>query len=181
MPVDHVAGALVLRCTGMPGRGEPLWRRAHPGRQAELMLALACRVCGKPADRSSEGVLWLLPLPRMRSGRHRRVAPGWPEGARVEHPPVCAEHALASPGLCPALGGAVLVRASMTALWGVAGWRLLPGTEPVHGCFAFGDARALRWVAATHLLRTLTGCTVLTLEDLRAGLTGRSAVSGAAR
>ncbi|MFE7525335.1 hypothetical protein ACFU7Y_06400 [Kitasatospora sp. NPDC057542] len=170
---DRVNGVLVLRSTGEPGQGVPVWTRSHPGRQVQLMLTMACRVCGEPADHTEQGTLWLLPRPRMRSGRVRRLAAGWPEGAVVEHPPVCAAHALQAPGLCRALDGALLVRVTASEVWGVAGWCLGPEMEPVQGSFSFTEPELLRWVVATHVLRTVTGCTVLTAEELRADLACR--------
>ncbi|MFB7673160.1 hypothetical protein ACFC26_17300 [Kitasatospora purpeofusca] len=178
-PHDRVNGVLVLHSTGKQGQGEPVWNRAHPGRQVRLMLDLACRVCGKPADSTDQGTLWQLPPPTMPSGRPRRTPEGWPENATVEHPPVCAAHALQSPLLCPALDGALLVRVAESPLWGVAAMNLAPGTEPAHGFFSFEDPAAQRWAAATHLLRTITGCTVLTPEELRADLARRQAIAEA--
>lgn len=173
LPSDRVNGVLVLRCTG-EATGVPRWDSPHPGRQHHLMLHLRCRVCGGPADRTDEGHLWLLPRPTTPGGRPRTLGASWPEGAVVEHPPMCAPHALSSPTHCQALDGALLVRAREAPVWGVAGVRFPsdPGgsvTGPVRGHFETGDPN-LPWVVATHLLRMLTGCAPLTAQDLRAGL-----------
>ncbi len=64
-------------------------------------------------------------------------------------------------------------------MWGFAGLRFpsdpdRPGPGPVRGHFQAGDPD-LPWVVSTHLLRSLTGCTPLTAEDLCAELAGRGA------
>ena len=178
LPSDRVNGVLVLRCTGKTA-GVPRWDSPHPGRQHHLMLHLRCRVCGGPADRDDGGHLWLLPRPTTRSGRRRTLDSSWPEGAVVEHPPVCAPHAPSSPAQCRALDDALLVRVREAPVWGFAGLRFssdpaLPETGPVRGHFQTGDPD-LPWVLATHLLRTLVGCTQLTAQDLRAELADRVA------
>ncbi|MCX5215771.1 hypothetical protein OG689_42210 [Kitasatospora sp. NBC_00240] len=173
---DRVNGVLVLRFTGKPGQGQPLWNASHPGRQTRAMGGLLCRVCGAPADRTEDGVLWLLPHPTTPGGRRRTLDPCWPEGAVVEHPPICAPHALSSPRLCRALDGALLLRVANAPVYGLAGLRFDTGEggpqAPVRGQFAL-DSAELRWVAATHLLRTLTGCTRMSEEHLRVELARR--------
>ncbi|MFE2914612.1 hypothetical protein ACFXI0_27825 [Kitasatospora indigofera] len=181
LPSDRVNGVLVLRCTGKTA-GVPLWSSPHPGRQHHLMLHLRCRVCGGSADRTDDGHLWLLPLPTTPGGRPLTLEASWPEGAAVEHPPVCAPHALSSPTHCRALDGALLVRARTATLWGFAGLKFLSdpsdpdGPGPVRGHFSTGDPDR-PWVLATHLLRTLTGCTPLTEQELRAELASRGTPS----
>ncbi|MFE2727269.1 hypothetical protein [Kitasatospora sp. NPDC059327] len=175
-PADRVHGVLVLRCTGRQGLGEPLWEAVHFGRQARQMDSLLCRVCERPADRTDEGTLWLLPRPTTPGGQPRTLQPGWPEGAVTEHPPICAPHALSSPRRCPALRGARLVRSFETRPFGVAGLAFdLCGDRPDHpvrGQFAM-ESPDLHRVAATHLLRTLAGCSTVSERLLKADLARR--------
>ena len=77
-------GILWTRITSQPGCGRPQFAVIHSLRQRRAMRRLLCQVCGQPADRNPEGVLWLLPdYYRRHDGlqgcRHRpfRI---WPQG-----------------------------------------------------------------------------------------------------
>ena len=53
-------GMLWRRSTLRPGQGRPLFGRVHTARQRRTMRQLLCQICGGPADRTDQGVLWLL-------------------------------------------------------------------------------------------------------------------------
>ncbi|WP_130799529.1 hypothetical protein [Streptomyces otsuchiensis] len=53
-------GILWTRSPSQPGKGRPQYGKVHPLRQRIAMTRLLCQVCGKPADRNHDGVLWLL-------------------------------------------------------------------------------------------------------------------------
>lgn len=145
------------------GEGRPEFSRVHPARQRQTMSELSCQVCAGPADRTSDGVLWL-----MRDYRHDWA--GWPEGMASVEPPVCAGCASISLRRCPALQrGAVAVRVREFAVAGVRGALYRPGTfgplaiKDVR--LAYGDPLA-RWVVAAALIRELRGCSFVSPEDL---------------
>nr|CEL15905.1 conserved hypothetical protein [Kibdelosporangium sp. MJ126-NF4]CTQ93830.1 conserved hypothetical protein [Kibdelosporangium sp. MJ126-NF4] len=69
------------------------------------MRRLLCQVCGGPADRTADGVLWLLK-------DHRGDWVDWPDSMAVSEPPVCVPCVRMSARRYPAL-------------------RV---TEPQHGC-----------------------------------------------
>ncbi|HEX5404314.1 MAG TPA: hypothetical protein VFX16_18650 [Pseudonocardiaceae bacterium] len=58
-------GVLWTRTAGRIGKGRPLFTKPHPVRQRRAMLRLLCQVCAQPADRSTDGLLWLLPGDRV--------------------------------------------------------------------------------------------------------------------
>jgi hypothetical protein len=157
-------GALWLRTHWRPGHGQPQFARVHPVRQRRTMQRLLCNVCAKPADRTKDGVLWLL-------RDFRDDWPGWPENMAVNEPPVCMPCAGLASQLCPALRrGAVAVRARHAPIAGVHGtlYRSSGDLVPV----ATGDATipyddpAIRWVQAAKLVRELHDCTVVELDAL---------------
>ena len=53
-------GVLWFRTPFQQGQGRPEFGRVHPLRQRRTMLRLLCQVCAGPADRTDDGVLWLL-------------------------------------------------------------------------------------------------------------------------
>jgi hypothetical protein len=75
-------GVLWARASRHPGEGRPLFAQVHPLRQRRAMRMLLCSVCGGPADRDEDGVLWLLT-------DHRDDWPGWPSRMAAIEPPVC--------------------------------------------------------------------------------------------
>lgn len=157
-------GALWLRSSSRPGHGQPQFAKVHPLRQRRAMRQLLCNVCARPADRTDEGVLWLLK-------DHRDDWPGWPENMAVNEPPVCVPCARLASRLCPALrGGAVAIRARRAPIAGVHGtvYRSSGGLMPVameEKCITYDDP-AIRWVRAVKLVRELHDCTIVPLEDV---------------
>ncbi|HEX5405956.1 MAG TPA: hypothetical protein VFX16_27080 [Pseudonocardiaceae bacterium] len=153
-------GVLWNRTVMLPGQGRPRFAVIHPLRQRRVMRRLFCQVCGNPADRDEQGVLWLLP-----DLRDSQV--GWPEGMIVAEPPVCAACAVLAGRLCPHLRrGNVMVRARRFPLSGVKGFVYRPGRpHPVllrDDLVSYDSAALLRWTLAEQQLRTLHGCTIIT-------------------
>jgi hypothetical protein len=150
-------GVLWTRTPLLRGRGRPDFGRVHPLRQRRTMQRLLCQVCAGPADRTDDGVLWLLQ-------DHREDWPGWPNRMGVTEPPVCLPCVRTSVRLCPALRkGAVAVRATTFPVAGVHG-TLYAGSPPVEvgkGLVPLEDP-AIEWVRAANLLRQLSDCTILT-------------------
>ncbi|WP_176946603.1 hypothetical protein [Lentzea fradiae] len=66
-------GVLWRQTSTRRGEGRPEFGRVHPAWQRQAMELLLCQVCGGPADRDDEGVLWLL-------RDHRDDWRHWPEG-----------------------------------------------------------------------------------------------------
>jgi hypothetical protein len=154
-------GVLWFRTPFRHGHGRPEFGQVHPLRQRRTMLRLLCQVCAGPADRTDDGVLWLLQ-------DHREDWPSWPEGMGVTEPPICLPCIRTSVRMCPALRrGAAAVRVRsfpVAAVYGI----LYAGSRPV----AVGaatvrlDDPAIRWVRAVSLIRELRGCTLIPLADL---------------
>ena len=137
------------------GEGRPEFARVHPAPQRRVMSELLCQVCAGPADRTSDGVLWLL-------RDHRHDWARWPEGMASVEPPVCVGCAALSAKRCPALQrGVVAVRVREFAVAGVWGTLYRPGlfgpvaVKAVR--IAYSDPLA-RWVVAAALIRELRGC-----------------------
>lgn len=127
------------------------------------MADLLCQVCGKPADRDEDGVLWLLP-------DYRDDWPGWPTRMAAVEPPICLACVRPSVRLCPALRkGAVTVRVRNSTIVGVYGALYRPGPlGPVPigiETVAYHDPRA-RWVQAERLVRELGETRIVPLETL---------------
>ncbi|MYZ40125.1 MULTISPECIES: hypothetical protein [unclassified Streptomyces] len=49
-----------MAAPSQPGRGRPEYGSVHSLRQRLAMGGLLCQICGKPADRNRDRVLWLL-------------------------------------------------------------------------------------------------------------------------
>lgn len=157
-------GVLWARAAQRPGEGRPLFARVHPFRQRRAMRMLLCGVCGGPADRDEDGVLWLLT-------DHRDDWPDWPARMAAVEPPVCRPCVHLSVRLCPALRrGAVAVRARRYPITAVRGARYTGGQRPraVEDATVFLDDPRIRWVKAVNLARTLQDCTVIEVDDVRA-------------
>ncbi|MFB8290233.1 hypothetical protein [Kitasatospora purpeofusca] len=181
-PADRDAmGVLIQRRLQAPGSGTARLKLVHPARQYRFMADERCQGCGGEADRTAAGTLWLMPRPD--------AAPaGWPEGARVEHPPICLACALRSRDACPEgrRRGWVSVRVGDSDLSHVAGpvfaEREGRAVEAGHDVLSYDDPR-LGWITATRWLRTLWDCTPVDLdaEARVAGTRRLAAPTGAAR
>ncbi|MGW6931043.1 hypothetical protein ACWGE0_13335 [Lentzea sp. NPDC054927] len=127
------------------------------------MELLLCQVCGGPADRNDDGVLWL-------QRDHGDDWPQWPEGMASAEPPVCLPCVAVARRLCPALRrGAVAVRVKEHPIAGVRGalyrQSVLVPTAVTAGNFAYDDP-AVRRVVANALIRELRGCVIVPFEEL---------------
>jgi hypothetical protein len=156
-------GVLWHRSASRPGHGRPEFGQVHSLRQRRAMRRLLCQVCAGPADRTEDGVLWLLK-------DHRDDWAHWPEGMGVTEPPVCLPCVRTSVLLCPALRkGAVAVRVRDCPVAGVRGALYRSGgLSPVlvgDTTMAFEDP-AIRWVRAMNLVRELRECTITPLARL---------------
>jgi hypothetical protein len=156
-------GVLWRRTLSCPRNGRPEFGRVHPLRQRRAMRRLSCQVCAGPADRTADGVLWLLP-------DHREDWEGWPQGMANVEPPVCLQCVNTSARLCPALRkGAVAVRVRECPIVGVRGALYKSGGAfPVvvaEKIVTFDDP-AVRWVRAVSLVRELRDCKITPLEEL---------------
>ncbi|WP_372407423.1 hypothetical protein [Streptomyces luteireticuli] len=108
-------GVLWAGCAAGPERGTPEYGRVHPRRQRECMVGLLCQVCGRPADMSERGWLWLLDTTGLDE-------PFPAEGSRTTNPPVCRDCAAKAALRCPVLRrGHVLVRVRRPMVMGVHG------------------------------------------------------------
>ncbi|MFG3255247.1 hypothetical protein [Streptomyces sp. NPDC048172] len=158
-------GALWARCSSSPGAGEPAFACMHPGRQYECMYAMKCQVCRAPADRNADGWLFL-------DWRHELDPPTWPEGALTAMPPLCAQHARLSMGVCPKKGEFTALRVKAPRLWGVGGvsyrlttdgWRLNQGENDL---WLPKDDPGLGSMLVSKLIRELTKVTPVDPRDL---------------
>nr|WP_198151634.1 hypothetical protein [Kibdelosporangium sp. MJ126-NF4] len=127
------------------------------------MRRLLCQVCGEAADRTADGVLWLLP-------DFREDWPGWPDAMANAEPPICTRCVHLSVRLCPKLRqGSAIIRVRECPLAGVRG-KLYESSggglvSVGSGAFAFDDPM-IRWVQAFGLVRQLRGCTLLAPGEL---------------
>ncbi len=151
-------GILWARAPSCLGEGRPAFGEVHGPRQRRAMRRLLCQVCAGPADRSTDGVLWIL--------QDRRADwSGWPDRMGITEPPICLPCAELSARVCPALRrGGVLIRARAYPLAGVFGMRYQPGIPaPVNvgtGLVAF-DSPRIRWTLAAQLIRQLDDCAIM--------------------
>src|SRR5262249_21344267 len=136
----------------------------HTPRQRHAMRRLLCQVCAGRADQTEDGPLWLLK-------DHRTDWQGWPNAMAVTEPPVCLPCARLSRHVCPALRkGHVAVRATHCPVAGVSGTLYRPGqvyptaTSTRKKIVAPFDDPAIRWICAVHLVREITGCTIVDLD-----------------
>ncbi len=155
-------GVLWERTPSQPGKGVPQFGEVHSLRQRLCMTGLRCQVCGVPADRAPDGVLWLVDA---------RPAELLPAGETTAHPPVCRPCARLAVRACPHL------RTQQVALR-VRGFR----PSSVRGAlYAPGrngpdlyDAQTLPlahplvpWLLGGQLLMELTEYTPVALDDAR--------------
>jgi hypothetical protein len=155
-------GVLWNRVPFRPGIGRPMFGKVHSVRQRRAMTRLLCQVCAGPADRTDDGVLFLLQ-------DHRHDWRGWPEAMAVTEPPVCLPCVQLSARMCPALRkGAVTVRARRYEIVGVHGGLYSGGREPrpVGRVTVSFDDPAVRWVRAASLVRELWDCAIVELDEL---------------
>jgi hypothetical protein len=153
-------GVLWIRMAQHRGEGRPVFGKVHPLRQRRAMTRLLCQVCAGPADRTEDGVLFLLK-------DHRQDWPGWPNRMGVAEPPVCWSCVRLSTRVCPALRqGAVLVRAGWCEVAGVNGvlYSSDPTPRPVGQVSVAFDNPAIRWIKAAYLIRELLDCTLIELD-----------------
>ena len=155
-------GVLWTRMPSQPGRGRPQYGSVHLLRQRLAMSGLRCQICGRPADRSADGVLWLLDAdpgdPTLRNGQERTA-----------HPPVCMPCAVRSTSACPHLRRSfTVVRVRAFSFYGVRGALYRPTAGPPQAIDAinlpFGDPR-MPWMRAGQLIMRLTEFTVVGLES----------------
>ncbi|GLF99774.1 hypothetical protein [Streptomyces yaizuensis] len=154
-------GVLWLHQRIAPGAGTPLFSTVHTPRQRRAMLRFLCQICGEPADRTAEGILWLLPGP----------ITGAVEGEVTTHPPVCAGCAPIALAHCPSLRRNVTAlrarRPEADHLYGTF-YCLTPG-----GPVATRHAHTVRegypqpWFRAAHIAVSLNGVTPVRLTRLR--------------
>ena len=159
-------GVLWARCPSRCGRGRPVFGEVHPLRQRRAMRRLLCQVCAGPADRTEDGVLWLLV-------DWRHDWPDWPNRMGVVEPPICVPCARLSARMCPTLRRrAVAFRARHYPVAGVYGalyqrqGYAAVFTGPGEACF--GDPM-IRWIRATRLIRQVDDCTLIEVNDLAEG------------
>ncbi|MGK5531893.1 hypothetical protein [Streptomyces sp. URMC 129] len=157
-------GVLWTRTDCRPGQGRPEFGRVHPLRQRRAMRKLLCQICAAPADRTDQGVLWLL-------GDDRTDWPGWPERMAATHPPVCLPCARVAVRACPFLRrNYVAVRVRDSRIAGVHGVRYRPGwpfpevADGGDGILLPYDHPDIPWVRAAQLIRELRGCTIVDLD-----------------
>lgn len=163
-------GVLWRRSTLRPGKGRPRYGAVHSARQRRSMRKLLCQICAEPADRTTEGFLWLL-------GDDRDDWKGWPENMAATHPPVCLPCSAIAVLLCPYLArGYVAVRVRAPQVGGVYGALYCPNPsgppQPVSDVTVPYDDRQMPWVLAAQLVTALHDCTFIDLdaELLAAGL-----------
>jgi hypothetical protein len=155
-------GVLWWRTPLRLGQGRPMFGMVHPLRQRRAMRRLLCQVCAGPADRTDEGVLWLV-------RDFQEDWAGWPERMSVTEPPVCMPCAVLSLRACPALRrGAAAFRDRQFPVSGVRGGLYAGGRVPrLLGDAMVGfDDPAIHWVRAANLLRELRDRTLVDLDEL---------------
>ncbi|MGZ3144444.1 hypothetical protein ACVDFE_21120 [Lentzea chajnantorensis] len=164
LPGDRDAhGVLWNRVAERHGVGVPEFARVHPARQRQAINNLLCQVCAEPADRTAEGVLWL-----MRD--FRGDSPNWPEDMASVEPPICARCVPVAMQRCPALRrGAVAVRVREFNVMGVRGTLYTQGVfglKPAGmGHLLYGDP-ATSWMVAASSFRLLQDCSFVSFEEL---------------
>jgi hypothetical protein len=124
------------------------------------MRRLLCQVCGQPADRTEQGVLWLLT-------DHREDWLNWPENMANTYPPVCLPCAQVAIHGCPALqAGHVAIRAKTFPVCGVYGVFYeagYPHPRSVKDIVATHSNPAIRWTRAAQLVRSIQDCTIVAI------------------
>ncbi len=149
-------GILWCRTASNPGVGQPVFGRVHPDRQRRAMLRLRCQVCAGPADKTNDGMLWLLQ-------DHRGDWPGWPNTMGVTEPPICRACVRTSTDRCPALRrGAAIIRARRYPIAGAYGaLHIGPQLTAVDIVSVPLDDPHIWWLRAHSLIRELNDCTLI--------------------
>ena len=149
-------------------RGRPEYGFVHPRRQRRCATRLLCQVCGEPASRTEQGVLWLI-------GEHNASTGTWPEGIHTSHPPVCLPCAAAALRECPQIAAnRNALRVLNPQPHGVIGtwWaynRRTGGYETAAGEVAYSDPRRVQ-IIADQVVISLSGCTPIDIQqELRRG------------
>jgi hypothetical protein len=156
-------GVLWTRWVHRPGSGRPRFGDDHPMRQRRAMRKLLCMVCGKPADQTDKGALWLL-------RDHREDWPDWPNSMANAYPPVCLPCAQLSIRICPALRKGYVVVRGHAEITGVFGMCYRKGQTPGHAEIvgpqnvAYDDP-LIRWTRAAKLIRSFHSVTVMDLDS----------------
>ncbi|RLL67290.1 hypothetical protein [Streptomyces sp. Z26] len=155
------AGVLWTRTPSQPGKGRPQYGKVHPLRQRNAMDRLLCQVCGQPADRNEDGVLWLV-------GEDPDDQGGRDGGLHTMHPPLCLPCAHTSIHACPHLRHHyVALRVRRFEQIGVRGALYCPvQSKPVivqAAGVAFDDHR-INWVQAGQLIMHLIDYTPTDLD-----------------
>ncbi|OLF11260.1 hypothetical protein BLA60_14555 [Actinophytocola xinjiangensis] len=153
-------GVLWLRTPYRPGIGRPVFGKVHPLRQRRAMSRLLCQVCGGSADHDDNGVLWL-------ARDWRDDWPDWPNGMGENEPPVCLPCVRLSMRLCPALRrGAVAFRARRFPVAGIRGAQYAAGPRFVGDVTVALDDPTIPWIRAANLVRRVSDCTILDLDEI---------------
>ena len=155
-------GVLWVRRPDSPGKGRPLFKDVHPGRQRRAMRELLCQVCGGPADQDDDGVLWLLE-------DARGDWDDWPNRLMTTHPPICRPCVPVARAQCPHLwAGSVTVRVGTYEPCGVWGHRYTASRlGPIvaeSGVVPF-ESPLLGWTVAAQLVLVLSECSIVSLDE----------------
>jgi hypothetical protein len=138
MPTDRDRqGVLWTRRTSLIGAGKPLFVDMHPVRQRLAMQRMLCQVCARPASRTEEGYLWLLP-------KHPGYQLDLLRYAPTTTPPVCIECARLSVRMCPRLRSSYVALRAHPRVFGVSGVRVDLGRiiAPINdgdGFYVYGE------------------------------------------
>jgi hypothetical protein len=153
-------GVLLDRSPSLPGKGRPMFGNVHPLRQQLAMQGLLCQVCGKPADRNENGVLWLI-------GEDLRTQQSWAADLTTSHPPLCLPCAVQSVQVCPHLRTHyTALRVSTFVLAGVFGALYRPERPypvPVDTRVIAFDDPLIGWVRAGQLIMDLKTYSIVDL------------------
>jgi hypothetical protein len=154
-------GVLWSRVTSQPGRGRPQLGQMHSRRQRKAMTRLLCQVCGHLANRTTDGVLWLI-------GEDPRRPETWPDPLITAHPPVCTGCAARAVQACPHLRRrftALRVRSFRpVAVRGALYEPRHPAPVRVAAVGVYLDDPRARWVTAGQLIVRLSDFSVTTLD-----------------
>jgi ferredoxin len=154
-------GVLWRRVPLRRGQGRPEFGALHPRRQRAAMTRLWCQVCGKPADHTGDGYLWL-------SGEDPNDRDNWPDPLETADPPLCVPCAVKAVQMCPMLRRChTALRVKQLSAVAVRGRLYQPCyPEPLPGRIAgvyLDDPRA-RWILAGQLIVALERFTITTLD-----------------